>query len=112
MRKKKYKSWNGLFYHKRKVRNCTNVRSRRYELELELKNSVKPEKKEASKCMLCSKKSYNKEKVEVHYWKVNRDSFEWVECEISCGRFACGKFEKRNSKMILDDIMKYILKRE
>ena len=58
---KKYTSWPGLFYHKRKVHICTNVYSR-HELELELKNPVKPEKKEARKCMLCSKKSYNKEK--------------------------------------------------
>ena len=35
-----------------------------------VKSSVKPVKKEAPKCMFFSKKSYNKEKVEVHYWKV------------------------------------------
>ena len=33
--------WDGLFYHKRKVHNCTDVHSRRYELELELKSSSK-----------------------------------------------------------------------
>ena len=48
--------------------------------------------------MLCSKKSYNKEKVEVHYWKVHRDSFKWIECRISCGRFACGKVQEQEFK--------------
>ena len=48
-------------------------------------------RREAPKCMLCSTKSYNKENIEVHYWKVHRDSFKWVECKIDRGRFACGK---------------------
>ena len=39
------KTWDQLFYDKQKVYNCTNVRSRRYEFELELK--VKLERKEA-----------------------------------------------------------------
>ena len=82
---KEYTSWRGLFYHKRKVHNCTNVYSRQYELELELKYLVKPERKEAPKCMLCFKK------IEVHYWKMHRDSFKWIECKISCGRLPCGK---------------------
>ena len=71
---------------------------RQYELELELKNSVKPEKKEATKCILCSKKNYNKEKIEVHYWKVHRDSFKWIACKLSCGRFPCGKVREEEFK--------------
>ena len=59
---KEYTSWNRLFYHKRKVHNCIDARLGRYELEFKLKSSVKPVKKEAPKCMLCSKKSCNKEK--------------------------------------------------
>ena len=95
---KKYKSWGGLFYHKRKVHNCTDIHSRRYELELELKSSVKPVKKEAPKCILCSTNSYNKEKIEVHYWKVHRDSFKWIECKIDRCRYACGKVREEEFK--------------
>ena len=98
MCKKKYKSWEGLFYHKRKVHNCVDVHSRRYELELKLKRSVKHVKKEAPKCMICSKKRYNTEKGEVHYWKVNRDSFKWIACKIGRGRFACGKGREEEFK--------------
>ena len=54
MCEKKYKYEKGCFITN-EVHNCTDVHSRRYELELELK--VKPVKKEAPKCMLCSKKS-------------------------------------------------------
>ena len=97
MCEKEYKSWEGLFYHKRKVHNCTDIYSRRYELELELKSPVKPVKKEVPKCMLCSKKSYYREKIEV-YCKVHRDSFKWIECEISCGRFPCGKVREEEFK--------------
>ena len=87
-----------MFYHKRKVHNCTDVHSRRYELELKLKSSVKPVRREAPKCMLCSKKSYDKEKIEVHYWKLHRDSFKWVECKIDRGRFACSKVREEEFK--------------
>ena len=55
MHKNKYKSWEGLFYHKLKVHNYTDVHSHQYELELKLKSSVKPVNKEAPKCMRCSK---------------------------------------------------------
>ena len=48
--------------------------------------------------MLCSKKSYNKEKIEVHYRKVHRDGFKWVECKIDRGRFACGKVREGDFK--------------
>ena len=95
---KKYKSWEGLVYHKRKVHNCIDVHSRRYELELKLNSSVKPVKKEAPKCILCCKNSCNKEKIEVHYWKVHRDSFKCIECKIDCGRFACGKVHEEEFK--------------
>ena len=95
---KKYKSWDGLFYHKRKVPNCTDVHSRRYELELQLKSSVKPAKKEAPKCILRSKNRYNKEKIEVHYWKVHRDSFKWIGCKIDRGRYACGNEREEEFK--------------
>ena len=76
----------------------THVHSSRYELELKLKNSVEPVRKEAPKCMLCSKKPYNKEQIEVHYWKLGRDSFKWVECKIDSGRFACGKVREGEFK--------------
>ena len=36
---KEYTSWSGLFYHKQKVHNCTNVRSKIYEYEI--KNAAK-----------------------------------------------------------------------
>ena len=34
----------------------------------------------------------------MHYWKVHRDSFKWIECKISCGRFACGKVREEEFK--------------
>ena len=95
---KKYKSWDGLFYHKRKVHNCTDVHSSRYELELKIESSIKPVKKEAPKCILGSKHSYDKEKIEVHYWKVHRGSFKWIECKIDRGRYACDKVREDEFK--------------
>ena len=55
-------------------------------------------RREVPECILCSKNSYNTEKIEVHYWKVHRDSFKWSECKIDRGRYACGKVREEESK--------------
>ena len=60
-------------------------------------------KKEASQCILCSKDSYNKETIEVHYWKVHRDS--GLSVKLIVVDMLVVKYEKRNSKIIITDII-------
>ena len=108
---KEYTSWRGLFYHKRKVHNCTNVYSRQYELELELNNSVKPEKKNHPNACFVLKRVIIKKK-----WKcITGRCIEIVSRGLSVKLVVVDllgiTFGERNSKIILDDIMKYILKR-
>ena len=52
---KEYKTWEGVFYHKRKVHNCVDVCSRRYGLELEnaTKTAEAKAREKARKCMFC-----------------------------------------------------------
>ena len=49
MRGKEYKTWNGLFYNKRKVHNCDNAHSARYNWELK-KNVEKVLAEKAKTC--------------------------------------------------------------
>ena len=100
---KEYPTWRGLFYHKRKVHNCTNVRSSRYEYEI--KNATKLEEKEetAGKCMFCSKR-FRKETMKDHY----RKSIQRISRGLSVN-LAVVNIEKRCLKITLSGII-YILK--
>ena len=69
---KEYKSWEGKFCHKRKVHNCVNVHSRRYDYET--KNATR-------KCMHCHK-HHRKPAMEKYYLKSNKENFTWIKCKL------------------------------
>ena len=75
----RYKSWEGLFYHKRKIHNCEDAHSSRYEL----KHAVKPLEEKACKCMCCPRR-LRKVTMEELYLKERRGNFTWVKCELCC----------------------------
>ena len=58
-----------MLYHKRKVHNCENVRSRRYDYEM---------KNAACKCMHCHK-HHRKPEMEKHYLKSHKENFTWIK---------------------------------
>ena len=71
---KKYTSWTGLMYHKRKVHNSINVHSALYEREI--KNAAK-------KCLFCLK-MHRKPAMEDHYHKEHKECFQWIKCKFGC----------------------------
>ena len=68
---KEYKSWQGLFYHKRKVHNCVDVRSSRYEYEI--KNAAKFAEDKA-----------RKEAMEEHHRKKYKEDSTRIKCKLCC----------------------------
>ena len=74
-----YKTWNGLFYHKRKVHNCENVCLCRYELLI--KNAAKIAEEKERKCMHCHK-HHHKPAMEKHYLKSHKEKFVWMKCKL------------------------------
>ena len=76
---KKYKRWQSLFYHKRKIHNCDNVRSAKYDLEL--KNAAKIAERRAKKCPHCPK-FHRKPTMEEHFKRVHKDKYVYVTCKL------------------------------
>ena len=60
------------FYHKRKVHNCEDVYSRRYDEEV---------KNAARKSMHCNK-HHRKPAMEKHYLKNHKEKFTWIQCKL------------------------------
>ena len=83
---KEYISWQGLFYHKRKVHNCENVHSSRYEYEI--KNAAKiageKEREKTRKCMFCHR-CLRRLTMERHCLKMHKENFMWMNY-IICDR--------------------------
>ena len=98
---KDYTTSEGLFYHKRKVHNCTNVRSSRYEYEI--KNAAKlTNKKHVNVCFVLNafvKKQWN---------IITGKSIKRISRGLSVN-LAVVNVEKRCLKIILSGII-YILK--
>ena len=65
---KEYTSWQGLFYHKRKIHNCEDAHSSRYEYEIKNAAKIAEEKarEKACKCMFCPRR-IRKVRMEKHY---------------------------------------------
>ena len=78
---KKYTLLQGLFYHRRKIHNCEDVRSSRYEYEL--KNAAKIVEEKARKCMFCPGR-LRKVTMEKHYLKKHIQNFTWMKCKLCC----------------------------
>ena len=76
---KEYKTWNGLFYHKRKVHNCDNAHSARYNWEL--KNAEKILAEKAKKCPQCPKK-HRKPAMEQHFKRAQSEQFVYAACKL------------------------------
>ena len=75
---KEYKSWEGLFYHKRK-RNCEDVRSSFYEYKLN--HAAKLLEEKSCKCMFCPR-CLHKVTMEKHYLKEHKGNFTWIKCKL------------------------------
>ena len=80
---KEYKSWDGLFYHKRKVHNCENVHSRRYDYETKnaAKIAAKITEEKSRKCIHCHK-HHLKPAMEKRYLKSHKEDVMWIECKL------------------------------
>ena len=78
---KEYKSWQGLFYHKRKVHHCEDVRSSRYEYEL--KHAAKIAEGKVRKCIFCPRRLH-KITMEKHYLEKHKENFTWMKCKLCC----------------------------
>ena len=100
----KYKSWEGLFYHKRKIYNCEDVHSSRYEL----KHAVKLLEAIACRCMFCSR-HLRKVKMAEHYLKEHRGNFTWVKCRLWCRKHREEEFRNHIKK---HNIGEYYMKPE
>lgn len=79
---KRYKSWSGLFYHKRTIHNDTSVHSKVYDNKM--KNQAKHDEDRAKKCLFCPLMRC-KGTMEEHYRKKHHEKFAWVECELCTG---------------------------
>lgn len=72
---KEYKSWSGLFYHKKNIHKDASVHSSVYEYKL--KNPLP----KAQKCMFCEK-LHVPIKMEEHYKKFHESMFKWIKCNM------------------------------
>ena len=70
---RKYKSWQGLFYYKRKIHNC----------EDSSRSAVKLSEEKARKCVFCHRR-LREVKMREHYLKEDRGNFTWVKCKLCC----------------------------
>ena len=86
-----YTTWEGLFYRKRKVHNCTNVRSSRYGYEI--KNAGQLAEGKALQYMFYDK-HFRKETMEDHNRK--KSNFTLIKCKLGCS--------KRRKEMFKDHI--------
>ena len=72
---KEYKSWSGLFYHKKNVHG-SNVRSKPYDRKMEAK-----EREKLHDCLHCSN-CYCAKELEEHYKASHRQHLEFIFCRI------------------------------
>ena len=78
---KEYKSWRGVFYHKRKVHNCEDVLSSRYEYEIKSAAKIAEEK---VRQFLFRHRRLRKATVGRHYLEKHKENFTWMKCKLCC----------------------------